>query len=119
MKYDSEGIAFTSHRARPPLPVHHPSLSQNPHEMDGNLITPLPSFTIKTVNTSLNTKVFVNVCTHPDVVPPRNVKRLNADGEEVEGLSVPVAVGVGRKGGKGGKDAMRYGQDKETHRTIR
>ena len=77
-------------------------------QKDGVEITPIPQFTIKTTNLTTSGKTFVNVCTHPDVVPPRNVKRLNEQGEEVEGLSVPVAVGIGRRGGKGGKDSVTF-----------
>ncbi|GMH82499.1 hypothetical protein TL16_g09279 [Triparma laevis f. inornata] len=77
-------------------------------DQEGALITPTPVFSLKTSDSRTNRKVFINVCTHEKVTEPRNVKRLNKEGEEVEGLSVPVAVSSVRIGGKGGEDAISF-----------
>mmetsp|Transcript_19776 Transcript_19776/g.41093 ORF Transcript_19776/g.41093 Transcript_19776/m.41093 type:complete len:747 (-) Transcript_19776:64-2304(-) len=77
-------------------------------EQEGVLITPNPVFSLKTVDGVTGNKVFINVCTHEKVTEPRTVKRLNEKGEEVEGLSVPVAVSSVRRGGKGGPDSITF-----------
>ena len=41
-------------------------------------------------------KVFINLCQHEGVEKPVMKKRLNDEGEEVEGLNVPLSVGPPR-----------------------
>ena len=41
-------------------------------------------------------KVFINICQHEGVEKPVMVKRLNEEGEEVEGLNVPLSIGPPR-----------------------
>jgi len=67
----------------------------------GILITPEPGFTFKTRRVgdeSETGKIFVNVCIHEKLTPPGLKKRLNEEGEEVEGMNIPMSVGAGRKG---------------------
>jgi hypothetical protein len=83
-------------------------------------INPSPAFVLKTVlntsdannanntNTNGSEKLFLNVCTHPDLPIPKTVRRLNDKNEEVEGLSIPVAVGPRRYGGKSGPNVITY-----------
>ncbi|GMH92311.1 hypothetical protein TrVE_jg7556 [Triparma verrucosa] len=78
------------------------------NDQEGCLITPEPVFSVKTSDNKSGRKVFINVCTHEKVTEPRTVKRLNPQGEEVEGLSVPVAVSSVRIGGKGGEDTISF-----------
>ena len=40
----------------------------------------------------------MNICEHEQVGPPGMKKRLDANGEEVEGMNVPMSVGAGRYG---------------------
>ncbi len=75
---------------------------------EGSEIEPEPCFVVKTRDIQTDRKVFINVATHAKVIEPRTVRRLNQAGEEVEGLSVPVAVGAVRIGGKGGGDSMTF-----------
>eukprot|EP00968_Pinguiococcus_pyrenoidosus_P009881 scaffold770_cov255-Pinguiococcus_pyrenoidosus.AAC.34 len=42
-------------------------------------------------------KVFVNVCVSAEIAKPRKVKRLDENGNEVEGISIPVSVGELRR----------------------
>ena len=42
-------------------------------------------------------KVFINLCVSDEIGAPKTVKRLDADGKEVEGLSIPVSVGELRR----------------------
>jgi hypothetical protein len=58
-------------------------------------ITPIPGFTVKTKRQD-DMKVFINLCTHTSISEPGNKKKLNDDGEEVEGLNIPMSVGIGR-----------------------
>lgn len=60
-------------------------------QVKGVTITPSPGFSFKTLNESK--KVFVNIVTHEAVGAPAMVKRLDAEGKEVEGLNVPMSVG--------------------------
>jgi hypothetical protein len=76
--------------------------------VQGLEIQPKPAFVVKTLLQPANVKLFLNVCTHEALPEPKTVTRLDAEGKEVEGLSIPVAVGPRRVGGKGGEDAMTY-----------
>jgi hypothetical protein len=64
--------------------------------MQGITVTPLPGFVIKT-KTDLNRKAFINICTSDVIESPTMKKKLNDDGEEVEGLNIPISVGPGRE----------------------
>lgn len=73
------------------------------HE-DGIDITPTPVFVVKTHRTDDPkapqgdgaTKVFINVCVHEFVAEPSVKKKLDEEGNEVEGLNVPLSVGPPR-----------------------
>lgn len=67
-----------------------------PH-MKGIDITPNPGFTIKTRRISNNEKVFINICSHDEIAKPGLKKRLDENGEEVEGMNVPMSVGPARE----------------------
>lgn len=67
-----------------------------PH-MKGIDITPHPGFTIKTRRISNNEKVFINICSHNEIAKPGLKKRLDENGEEVEGMNVPMSVGPARE----------------------
>jgi hypothetical protein len=98
-----------------------------PPEQKGIYITPEPGFVVKTRNTSSNAnntspsssalvessssskvvelddeeggqKVFINICSHEEVGAPGMKKRLDANGEEQEGMNIPMSVGQGRVG---------------------
>jgi len=65
----------------------------------GISITPEPGFTFKTRkmgDDSADGKIFVNICQHEKLSKPALKKRLNEDGEEVEGMNIPMSVGAGR-----------------------
>ena len=59
-------------------------------------VYPSPGFTIKT-STKKGEKVFINACSHELVPSPAVAKKLNDQGEEVEGLNVPVSIGAKRQ----------------------
>lgn len=61
----------------------------------GIIITPEPGFVIKTkrVDQDNGMKVFINICTHDAVAKPAPKKKLDAEGNEVEGLNVPISLG--------------------------
>ena len=77
---------------------------------DGIRIVPTPGFVLKTTGTQkapegggmreagagAPQKYFVNVCSASAVGAPKPTKRLNDEGEEVEGVSVPVSIGPPR-----------------------
>jgi len=65
-------------------------------------VQPDPSYVIKTrlqtSTTSLSPiKLFINVCSSEVIAKPSTKKRLDAEGEEIEGLNVPVSVGSLRR----------------------
>ena len=64
----------------------------------GITITPEPGFVVKTKRNSLQTKIFINVCTHEVIDKPGVKKKLDDKGEEVEGINIPMSVGANRKG---------------------
>jgi hypothetical protein len=59
-------------------------------------ITPEPGFTLKTNVSSDNQKVFINICKHDAILEPSKKKKLNDEGEEIEGLNIPMSVGPAR-----------------------
>ena len=61
---------------------------------EGIMITPTPGFVLKTkVNQPNNeTKAFINVCYHDDIELPSQKKKLDDEGNEVEGLNVPLSM---------------------------
>lgn len=64
----------------------------------GITITPESGFVVKTKRNSLETKVFINICTHEVIDKPGVKKKLDDKGEEVEGINIPMSVGANRKG---------------------
>ena len=56
----------------------------------GIRITPEPGFVIKTRLQNETTKVFINVCKHTQLAEPATKKKLDDDGNEVEGLNIPI-----------------------------
>ena len=77
--------------------------------MKGIDITPLPGFTIKTKRENTYDKVFINVCIHEELAKPGLKKRLDENGEEVEGVNIPMSVGPARKSNdKEGKECTVY-----------
>ena len=53
---------------------------------------------VKTKRNNLQTKVFINVCTHELIDKPGVKKKLDDKGEEIEGINIPMSVGANRKG---------------------
>ena len=52
----------------------------------GVTITPEAGFAIKTKALLAGSKVFINLCTHEEIEAPSLKKKLNDDGESVEGI---------------------------------
>jgi len=78
-------------------------------EQKGIEIVPNPGFTIKTKCLKADKKVFINVCTSDELDIPGLKKRLNDDGDEVEGYNVPMSVGPVRAcQDKSGTDSMVF-----------
>ena len=100
-------------------------------EQKGIYITPLPGFVIKTRNMTAESganaakvprrsaldddedekgqKVFINICVHEEIGAPGVKKRLDENGEEVEGMNIPMSVGAGRTGSdKSGSACLVY-----------
>lgn len=68
-------------------------------QVKGIYITPEPGFVFKTKRAAPeenNKKVFVNMCKHDSIDAPGLKKRLNEEGESVEGMNVPMSVGPAR-----------------------
>eukprot|EP00903_Cladosiphon_okamuranus_P022389 g20592.t1 len=59
----------------------------------GVVISPRPGFVLKTKLVDKGLKVFVNVCQHERIGESGMVKKLDKEGEEVEGLNIPMSVG--------------------------
>lgn len=94
------------------------NIGQKQPEQHGIYITPEPGFVVKTRkieaegaaananalddddedDSSKGMKVFMNICHHEQVGAPGLKKRLDANGEEVEGMNIPMSVGAGRYG---------------------
>jgi hypothetical protein len=68
-------------------------------QVKGIYITPEPGFVFKTKRAAPEEnykKVFVNMCKHESIDSPGLKKRLNEEGESVEGMNVPMSVGPAR-----------------------
>lgn len=66
--------------------------------MKGKMIVPTEGFVIKSKllsNENNQEKLFINLCIHDDVEKPAMKKKLNENGESVEGLNIPMSVGPG------------------------
>jgi hypothetical protein len=75
----------------------------------GIIVTPEPGFTVKTKVLPDGPKVFINLCTHEGLGEPSLKKRLNDQGEPVEGMNVPVSVGpLHREADKTGVECLVY-----------
>mmetsp|Transcript_3380 Transcript_3380/g.6130 ORF Transcript_3380/g.6130 Transcript_3380/m.6130 type:complete len:629 (+) Transcript_3380:65-1951(+) len=59
-------------------------------------ITPEPGFVLKTKRLTDDVKVFINICKHDALAEPALKKKLDASGEEVEGMNIPLSVGPRR-----------------------
>lgn len=59
---------------------------------EGILVTPKPGFVLKTFSRT-NLKVFINVCFHDFIEKQSTKKKLDKNGEEVEGLNLPLSMG--------------------------
>lgn len=62
----------------------------------GVKVSPSPGFVVKSISCSLQRKIFINVCSSDAVAEPQNKMKLDNDGNEVNGLNVPIAVGPTR-----------------------
>ncbi|CAM9230130.1 unnamed protein product [Scytosiphon promiscuus] len=62
-------------------------------QMAGVVISPKPGFVIKTKLLETGMKVFVNVCQHERIGESGMMKKLDKEGQEVEGLNIPMSVG--------------------------
>ena len=84
----------------------------------GVIVTPEPGFTVKTKVLPDGPKVFINLCTHEGLGEPSLKKRLNDQGEPVEGMNVPVSVGpMHREADKTGAECLVY--DMIVHPKVR
>ena len=70
----------------------------NKNAPKGITITPTPGYVIKTRQVADETKVFITLCSHELIDPPGLKKRLDENGEPVEGMNIPMSVGAGRTG---------------------
>jgi hypothetical protein len=64
--------------------------------MKGKWIEPKPGFALKSKLVQKYEKfevVYINLCIHDDIDVPGMKKRLNEEGESVEGLNIPMSVG--------------------------
>jgi hypothetical protein len=61
---------------------------------EGVLITPTAGFVLKTKlqKSKSNKKVFINICYHEQIEPPGQKKKLDDEGNEVEGFNVPLSM---------------------------
>lgn len=60
----------------------------------GIQIQPTAGFSYKTKRTKDNGKVFINIVQHEKLQKPGTKKKLDAKGNEVEGLNIPMSVGM-------------------------
>lgn len=59
-------------------------------------VVPEPGFVLKTFRNSDGTKIFVNMTQHEAVDAPAIKKKLDDNGQEVEGMNIPMSVGPPR-----------------------
>eukprot|EP01038_Epipyxis_sp_PR26KG_P016231 gene16231-22090_t len=72
-------------------------LSKDNKQPKGITITPNPGFSFKTKRLNKdNMKVFINICEHDEIDSPGIKKKLNEEGEEIEGMNIPMSVGQPR-----------------------
>ncbi|CAM9261741.1 unnamed protein product [Heterosigma akashiwo] len=75
----------------------------------GLMMTPEPGFVLKTKDDAEGKKVFINICQSDLIGVPEMKKQLDHEGNEVEGMSVPVSVGQARQmTDKAGKHCVVY-----------
>lgn len=55
-------------------------------QLEGKTITPKTCFAVKTKVVGAELKVFINLCSHEEIDAPSVKKKLNAEGESVEGM---------------------------------
>lgn len=55
-------------------------------QLKGKTITPKACFAVKTKVIGAELKVFINLCSHEEIDAPSVKKKLNAEGESVEGM---------------------------------
>jgi len=94
-----------------PGSIHMPGAKKEAQK--GIKIMPEPGFSFKTRLAAEAEgeagKIFINICVHEKISVPGLKKRLNAEGEEEEGMNIPMSVGVGRRGAdKSGVACMIY-----------
>lgn len=60
-------------------------------------IEPKPSFALKTskLHENIKTIIYINVCSHESIYEPGPKKSIDVDGNEIEGLNVPISIGDG------------------------
>ena len=57
------------------------------------LVSPTTGFVVKTRHQNTKVKVFINVCSSDLISAPNQTKKLDKNGNEVEGINVPLSVG--------------------------
>eukprot|EP01040_Poterioochromonas_malhamensis_P007437 gene7437-8020_t len=60
-------------------------------------ITPNPAFSYKSRRIRDQKKVFINITSHEHLDKPGIKKKLDKDGNEIEGINVPISVGMPRE----------------------
>jgi hypothetical protein len=60
-------------------------------------IQPIPGFVYKTLRADDKKKVIINITSHEILEKPAVKKKLDKDGNEVEGINIPISVGIGRE----------------------
>jgi hypothetical protein len=60
-------------------------------------IQPIPGFVYKTLRADDKKKVIINITSHEILEKPAVKKKLDKDGNEVEGINIPISVGTGRE----------------------
>jgi hypothetical protein len=63
----------------------------------GIMITPTAGFVIKTKDMTSDQKIMINVCTHEEIDKPSLKKKLDENGEPVEGMNIPLSAGPSRQ----------------------
>lgn len=82
---------------------------KKPEDTPGVDIHPEPGFVLKTKRVGDGLKTFLNICQHEALAKPAVKKRLDEDGNEVEGMNCPMSIGPARTGkDKEGKDCLIF-----------
>jgi hypothetical protein len=71
--------------------------TNDPSTLKSLHITPEPAFSYKTYRSKDSKKVFINITSHELLDKPGIKKKLNKDGEEIEGINIPISVGMPRE----------------------